>query len=408
MTAVTTTDWLTPLRAALPEGAVVVDPDVVVAHARDQAQLAPAGEAACLVRAGSRDDVVIVLAVAAEHGVPVVTRGAGTGLAGAANAVDGCIVLSLERLDRIVAVDPGTRTAVVEPGVLNAALAAAAAEHGLTYAPDPASRAISTIGGNIATDAGGACCLKYGVTGDHVAALVAVLPGGTVIRTGSITGKDVAGLDLTRLLTGSEGTLAVIVEATMRLRPLPAGSATLAAFFDSTEDAGRAVVDLQARLDPSLVELIDRTTLRAIEAHTRMDLDTEAGALLVVQSDTVRAGQDIAEGAALCEAAGATMVVQTDDPEEGEALLQARRLAYPALERLGTTLLDDVAVPRPAIPALLSAVTEIADRHGLVIGTFGHAGDGNFHPTIVEERALMHRIKAAFDPTGILNPGKAY
>lgn len=450
--------WLEALTAALPEGCVVVDADVVAAHGRDQAAFAPAGTAACLVRARTREHVVDTLRVAHAHEVPVVTRGAGTGLAGGANALDGCIVLSVAAMREIVRIDPATRTAVVEPGVLNAELVTAAAEHGLTYAPDPASRAISSIGGNIATNAGGACCLKYGVTGDHVAALEVVLADGTVISTGSVTTKDVAGLDLTSLLVGSEGTLGVIVEATVRLRPLGPPPATLAAFFPTAEAAGRAIVAMEAERQLSLIELMDRTTVRAVEAHTRMDLDTEAGALMIAQSDTADAADDVARCVRCCEDAGATLVVQADDPAEGEQLLHARRLAYPAMERLGTTLLDDVAVPKPAIPALLAAVDAIAARHGVTIGTFGHAGDGNFHPTIVfdptdaastaaaraafaevietaidlggsisgehgigslkagfltdqigeAELALMRRIRAAFDPSGILNPGRGY
>lgn len=450
-------DWLRELKAALPTDRVVTDPDVVAAHSRDQAAFVTAGTAACLVRARTRDDVVTTLRIADAHRVPVVTRGAGTGLAGGANALDHGIVLSVAAMDRIVAVDAGTRTAVVEPGVLNADLVAAAAGHGLTYAPDPASREISTLGGNIATNAGGACCLKYGVTRDHVAGLRVVLADGTLISTGSVTAKDVAGLDLTSLVVGSEGTLGVVVEATLRLRPRGAPPATLAASFRTTAEAGAATVAMLDVASPSMLELMDHTTLGAVEAHTRMDLDTTAGALLVVRSDGPDAGGDIARCAAACEAAGATLVASTDDPDEGELLWHARRLAYPALEHLGTTLLDDVAVPVPAIPRLLADIEAIAARHDVLIGTFGHAGDGNLHPTLVfdpadaasvaaaraafaeviaaalalggtisgehgigtlkhafladqlgpAERALTARIRAAFDPNGILNPGKA-
>ncbi|HEY0255550.1 MAG TPA: FAD-binding oxidoreductase, partial [Kofleriaceae bacterium] len=192
---------------------VVTDPDSLVSVQRDQAPLAPAGMPAALVRARSIADVQTTLAFASRHRIPVVPRGAGTGLAGGANAIDRCIVLSVAQMDRILAIDATARTATVEPGVLNATLATDAAEQGLYYAPDPASRAISTIGGNIATNAGGSCCLKYGVTGDHVAALAIVLADGTLIRTGGTTRKNVAGLDLTRLVVGSEGTLGIVVEA---------------------------------------------------------------------------------------------------------------------------------------------------------------------------------------------------
>jgi D-lactate dehydrogenase (cytochrome)/glycolate oxidase len=438
--------------------AVVVDPDVLASFRRDHAALVPAGRPAAAVRARSVQDVVTTLRVASDHDTPVVTRGAGTGLSGGANAIDGCVVLSTAAMNRIVDVDVATRTATAECGVLNADLAAAAAEHGLWYPPDPASRAISTIGGNIATNAGGSCCLKYGVTGDHVAALTAVLADGTVIRTGARTRKNVAGLDLMRLLVGSEGTLAVVVEATVRLRAAPSPPSTLVAFFADPEAAARAIVDIERVAEPSLLELMDRTTIAAVEDMTRMGLDTEAGALLLAQSDGAGAADDAGRCAAACEAAGATYVAHTADPSEGEMFLEARRLALPALERQGTTLLDDVAVPKPAIPAMLAAVGAAARRHGVVVGTFGHAGDGNLHPTIAydpadpesvlaarlafddivaaavslggtitgehgvgllklphvgavvgtAERDLMARVKQAFDPAGILNPGKGF
>ncbi|HEX9297582.1 MAG TPA: FAD-linked oxidase C-terminal domain-containing protein [Polyangiaceae bacterium] len=448
--------WTDSLRAALDER-VVLDPDVLASFCRDQAPLAPAGTPAALVRARSADDVVTTLRFANERRIPVVTRAAGTGLAGGANAVDGCIVLSMIGFDRILHIDAATRTAIVEPGVLNGKLAAEAASRGLYYAPDPASRDISTIGGNIATNAGGACCLKYGVTGDHVAALKVVLPDGTLIRTGSITRKNVAGLDLTRLLVGSEGTLAVIVEATLRLLRAPLSASTLVAFFDSIESAAAAIVAMESIADLSLLEVMDRATVTAVENVTRMGLDTSAAALLIAQSDSPTASDIIAQCQALCRAHAAREVHCTDDPEEGKLLLAARRMALPALERLGTTLLDDIAVPKPALPQMVERIQRIADRHGVLIGTFGHAGDGNLHPTIVfrqaepgsaaaayaafdeivraaielngtitgehgvgslkrdylgamvgeSERALMLRIKAAFDPNGILNPGKA-
>ena len=448
---------LDALVAALPPGRVVADPGVLVAYSRDRAALAPAGSALALVRALSIDDVVATLRVASAHGIPVVPRGAGTGLVGGANAVDGGIVLSLAAMDRVVEVDVAGRTATAQAGVLTADLAAAAAAHGLWYPPDPASRAISTIGGNVATNAGGACCLKYGVTADAVAALTAVLADGTVVRTGRATRKDVAGLDLTRLLVGSEGALAVVVEVTVRLRASPRPPATVVASFPSVAAAGEAVVAVTSTAEPALLEMLDRTTVRAVEAMTHMGLDAGTGALLLLQCDGTDAADEAERCAQACERAGASYVVVTADVAEGEALLAARRAAYPALERLGTTLLDDVCVPVPRVPELVRAVERVAQQHGVVIGTFGHAGDGNLHPTVVydatdpaqtaaaqrafdavldaalalggtvtgehgvgvlkrgaldrqlgaAERALMQRVKAAFDPAGILNPGKA-
>jgi glycolate oxidase subunit GlcD len=438
-------------------GRVVTDPAVMTAYTRDQCLLAGAGLPAAVVLVTSVDDVVAVVRAAGDCAVPLVTRGAGTGLAGAANALDGCVVLVLAGLDRILEVDPVARTARVEPGVVNADLDRAAREHGLWYVPDPGSRAISTIGGNIATNAGGMCCAKYGVTRDHVLQLTAVTGTGEVIRTGTTTRKDVAGLDLTRLLVGSEGTLAVVVEATVRLRPRPAGLATVAATFPTVQAAVDTVLALGGDVDAAAVELMDRTTVAAINAMTRMGLDEGAGAVVLAQFDGDTAAVQAQRCAEVAARFGAD-VLHTADPTEGDALMEARRAAYPALERLGSTLLDDVCVAVHHLPRLVAAVEEIAVRHGVVIGTFGHAADGNLHPTIVfdagdpaaearargafddiveaaldlggtvsgehgigslkavyverqvgsAERALMHGIKQVFDPHGILNPGRGY
>ncbi len=445
------------LVARLGDQLVVRDRDIIETYRHDRTPLLDAGMPLAVVRARTTDDVVATLQVASAHGVAVVTRGAGTGLAGGANALDGSIVLSTAGLDRILEIDVAQRTATVQCGVLNGDLAAAVADQGLWYPPDPASRAISTIGGNIATNAGGSCCVKYGVTGDHVAALTAVLADGTVITTGAVTRKNVAGFDLTRLLVGSEGALAVIVEATVRLRPTPRPPATLVATFATMRAAGDAIVRIEHAAEPSLLELMDRTTIGAVEGLTHMGLDLDAGALLIVQSDTATALADIERCEQACTDAGATYVAHTTDPTEGEMFLAARREALPALERLGSTLLDDVAVPKPTIPAMIDTIERIAREHEVVIGTFGHAGAGNLLPTIVfqpgdptsaarahaafeaivtaavalggtitgehgigslktsyldqvvhgPERGLMARIKSAFDPQGILNPGRA-
>ena len=436
---------------------VVVDPSVVDAYRADMAVGVAAGQAIAVVRARSSTDVSTTLRIATEHRIPVVTRGAGTGLSGGANAVDGCVVLSTAAMNRIVEIDDVARTAVVEPGVLNGDLAHAAHSVGLWYAPDPASRAISTIGGNIATNAGGACCAKYGVTGDHVAQLKVALADGSMISTGTRTRKDVTGYDLTRLMVGSEGTLGVIVEATLRLRPIPRPAATLVASFATTVDAGNAVMAIVAVVETSMLELMDAATIRAVEAATGMGLDTAAGALLIAQCDSRASELEIELVADMCRAQGATFVAQTTDDDEATVFLHARRQALPALERQGSVLLDDIAVPIARLSDALRAIADVAARAGVVIGTFGHAGDGNLHPTIVfdaaseesklsaqaafdeivqiaillggsitgehgvgllklpyltqalgrAERELMGRIKSSFDPLGILNPGKA-
>jgi glycolate oxidase len=246
--------------------------------------------------------------------------------------------------------------------------------------------------------------VKYGVTRDHVLGLEVVLADGTVLETGRRTIKGVAGLDLTSLFVGSEGTLGIVTRARLRLRPVPPPASTLVAFFGTLGAAGRAVVDLvRGGTDLSLLEILDRTTIEAVEGWRRMDLDTEAAALLLVQVDApAPAGASVIQrAAATCEAAGATDTALTDDPVEGEALLEARRLAYPALERLGATLLDDVAVPRSRIPDLIDGIEAIAGRRGVTIGTFGHAGDGNLHPTVVvphgDEEARVRGLAAFGD-----------
>lgn len=442
----------------LPGDAVIVDGDLLEGYRRDRTAWVEAGTPLVAVQAHSVAHVQATMRAASRHGVPVVPRGAGSGLSGGASAMDGCIVLSLERMDAIRSIAPDDLQIEVEAGVLNADVDAAAREVGLWYAPDPASRGFSTIGGNIATNAGGLCCVKYGVTGDHVLGVEVVLADGTHVHTGRRTVKGVVGLDLTSLFVGSEGTLGVITGARLKLRPIPARGSTAVAFFGSLHAAGTAVAAIvRSGVQPSLLELLDRATVNAIEDWKPLGLDRGAEAVLLARSDaphgTTRS--PIARLAELCEEAGATYIAQTDDPAEGDQLLTARRLAYPALERLGDPLLDDLAVPRSRIGTFLGQVAEIADRHGLLIGTFGHAGDGNMHPTIVTEpgddrasadRAfsdlvdaaldlggtitgehgvgvlkqrwlerelgpdvvdLQRRVKEAFDPEGILNPERA-
>lgn len=393
---------LRELAAVLPAEALVTDVDVLEAHRRDQAEWAPSGQPGVLVRATCTDDVRAVMRVASAMRVPVVPRGAGSGLSGGANAMDGCIVLSLMRMNRVLEVDPRGMLTVVQPGVLNAEVKAAAAARGLWYAPDPASWEFSSLGGNLATNAGGLCCVKYGVTGDAVLGLEVVLADGSVVRTGGRTMKNVAGYDLTRLFVGSEGTLGVITEATLKLRPKPPRATTLVATFPLLSGAGTAVTDIMARTRPSMLELMDRATCRAVEAYKPLGLDVEAAAFLLARSDA-GGDQGVAEIEAMarcCEAAGATFVTHSAEEAEGELLLTARRLAYPALERQGATLLDDVGVPLSRIPELLAAVEHIASRREVLVGTFGHAGDGNMHPTVVFDRKdpeALSRARAAFD-----------
>jgi glycolate oxidase len=441
-------------------GALITDPELLASYRADHAApgLLAAGTPAAVVRPRSTAEVQAAVRAAAAHGVPVVPRGAGSGLSGGANAIDGGLVVSLERMTRVVDVDAGALTATVEAGVVNATLRGAAAELGLLYAPDPASHEFCTIGGNVATNAGGLCCVKYGVTRDALLECEVVLADGRAVRVGHRTRKGVVGYDLAGLLCGSEGTLGIVTEATLRLLPRPVGpSFTLAASFARLDAAGDAVARIVRRHRPSTLELMDRATIAAVERWQPMGLDLEAEAMLFARSDAgrVEGREEIEAMRSICEVAGADLAVTTDEEAEGRMLMAARRLAFSALERAGTTLLDDVAVPLPAVPALLRGVEAIAERHGVTIGTFGHAGDGNMHPTVVYDHRdedavararaafddiltlarslggtvsgehgvgllkasaaadeladtmdLQRAVKAAFDPTGLLNPGK--
>jgi glycolate oxidase len=382
--------------------------------------------------------------LATAHRVPVVPRGAGSGLSGGSAGVEGALTLVLSRMNAIVEIDRANLVAVVQPGVINADLKTAVAAEGLFYAPDPASYEFCSIGGNIGTNAGGLCCVKYGVTRDAVLSLEVVLADGRVIRTGGRNVKDVAGYSLTPLFVGSQGTLGVVTEATLRLRPAPPPKQTMLAFFPTLESAGRAGASITAAgLDPCTLELMDQVVIAAVDDWHSLGLDRSAAALLLIESDQPgsAANEELAAAEAACTEAGATSVVRATDPIE---------------ERLGVARMEDVGSPRSRLPELLEAIERIASAHDLRCGTFGHAGDGNLHPTFVwdrgdeaaEERAhaaceelyraaialggtvtgehgigesrrpfleeqlgsdavdVMRSIKAALDPLGILNPGK--
>ncbi|KQU07887.1 FAD-linked oxidase [Rhodococcus sp. Leaf7] len=380
----TTALFLRALTDELGADLVATDPDIVASYRHDQSQFTDSSEPAAVLMPRTTDHVSAMLAHAHRFNVTVVPRGAGSGLSGGANASEGSVVLSLHRMNRIVEIDPGNRTVVVEPGVITADLRAAVGEKGLHYPPDPGSVDFCSIGGNIATNAGGMCCVKYGVTGDFVLALCVVMADGRVLRTGHKTVKGVAGYDLTSLFVGSEGTLGVITEATLRLVPKPGTAHTLVASFPTLESAGLAVAGVvDTGLTPSMLEILDRTTIRAVDAMTHMGLGDGVEALLLAQSDEPDAAAVLERIEQLCESAGATDVVASDDVAESAMLLEARRMALPALEQLGDWLLDDVCVPRTRIVELIAYIEEVAERHDLTIGVFGHAGDGNLHPTII-------------------------
>ncbi|MEU5363140.1 FAD-linked oxidase C-terminal domain-containing protein [Streptomyces sp. NPDC005925] len=448
------------LLAGLPAEAVLTDPDITAAYAHDMASFCPAGVPAAVVLPRTVEQVQHVMRTATELRVPVVPQGARTGLSGAANASDGCIVLSLTKMDRILEINPVDRIAVVEPGVINATLSRAVGEQGLYYPPDPSSWEMCTIGGNIGTASGGLCCVKYGVTAEYVLGLDVVLADGRLMSTGRRTAKGVAGYDLTRLFVGSEGSLGIVVRAVLALRPKPPEQLVLAAEFASAAEACDAICRIMAAGHvPSLLELMDRTTVKAVNDLTHMGLPETTEALLLAAFDTPDPAADLAAVGELCEAAGATQVVPADDAAESEMLLQARRLSLTALEAVrGVTMIDDVCVPRSRLGDLIEGVERIAEKHGLTIGVVAHAGDGNTHPTVcfdpqdtdesrrarasfeeimalglelggtitgehgvgVLKKEWMAReigpvgmemqraVKHAFDPLGILNPGKLF
>ncbi|TSD46942.1 MULTISPECIES: FAD-binding oxidoreductase [Rhodococcus] len=455
MTSVDST-VLAELIAALPDGALVSDPDLTAGYRQDWAADPNAGTPLAVVRATCTEDIQAVMRWATEHRVPVVPRGAGSGLSGGSSAVDGCVMVSTEKM-RQITIDPVARVAVTQPGLMNAEVKNAAAEHGLWYPPDPSSFEICSIGGNAATNAGGLCCVKYGVTTDYVLALKVVLADGTAVSLGGPLLKDVAGLSLTKLFVGSEGTLGIITELTLRLIPAQPPASTVVASFDSVEEAADAVLAITGNIRPAMLEFMDHASINAVEDSVRMGLNRKARALILAQSDAPGAAGEleIESIVAACENNGATEVFATDDKAEGDAFTAARRAVFPAVQALGNLLLEDVGVPMRALPRLITGVEAIAADLDVLICTVAHAGDGNTHPLIVfdpsdpdmteraqiafgrvmdlaialggtitgehgvgrikrdwlpaqlgeDVMALNRKIKDALDPLGILNPG---
>lgn len=449
---------LTELIAALPEDALVTNPDSMEAYRRDRAEDPGTGMPAAVAKPGSTEEVQAVVRFAAKHGISVVTRGMGSGLSGGASAIDGCIVLSTERMREVV-VDADTQTAIAQAGAVNAKVKRVASEAGLWYPPDPSSFGFCSIGGNVATNAGGLCCVKYGVTGDYVLGLTVVTADGEVVKLGGPRIKDVAGLSLLKLFVGSEGTLGVITEVVLRLVPAQRPATTLVSSFPTLEAATQTVIDIKQKMRPAMLEFMDRVAINAVEDELKMGLDRDAAAMLIVQSDEPgdHAVAEIERIAEICEGNGATETYSTDDPEEGQMFTVARRQAVDCMEKKGPVLLDDVGVPMPKLGELVAGVGRIAAEHDVVISVIAHAGDGNTHPMLVldpsdpaqQERvwaaygkvmdlaisldgtitgehgvgrlkrqwlpaqlgdgayALNQKVKQALDPQGILNPGAA-
>jgi glycolate oxidase len=458
-------DWL---RAALGDEAVAAgvlstDEAILEAARTDRSGWIADGRPLAVVNATTIEHVQATMRAASEFRVPVVPRGAGTGLAGGANGTEGSIVLSVSGMNRILEISAEDELAVVEPGVINIDLNTALDAYGLWFAPDPASKAISSVGGNIATNAGGLLCAKYGVTREAVLALDVVLADGRLIRTGHRTVKGVTGYDLTALFVGSEGTLGVIVGATVRVLPVPPGTATtIGALFPDVRSAAAAAARVtSSRLRPAVMELLDGPSLERISAYLGEETIAEAfgatggGSYLLTQFDGLSSESDAATAGELIRESGGTVRVSAD-AEEGERLLAIRRAFHPALEATGEVLIEDVSVPRSKMPEMFAAIESIGERYGIAIPTVAHAGDGNLHPNFVysgtevpenvwdaandmfrtamelggtltgehgvgvlkrrwladelgpDSYDLQVKLKSVFDPLGILNPGKVF
>jgi len=420
------------------------------------------GPVGVVVHPGSTEEVAAVVKLANEFSNAIVTRGSGTGLSGGSVPSEGCIVLCLTRLDKIISVDPANLTVRAQCGVITAAIDAAANKHGLFYPPDPGSMKISTIGGNVAENSGGLRGLKYGVTRDYVMGLEVVLPDGRIARFGNACVKDVAGYSMKDLFIGSEGTLGIITEVLLKVLPRPAARRTMLASYDRMEDAAQTVSDIiAAKIIPCTLEFLDRMTIGCVEDYAKIGLPRDCEALLLMETDghPAAVAEEAEQMLALARARGARDVRIARDDAEALQLASARRSAFSALARVRpTTILEDVTVPRDKLAEMVAFVAEVAKKHKLLVGTFGHMGDGNLHPTFLtderntEEMArvhealddivtktlalggtitgehgvglakkawlrrqvgenshdLMREIKRAWDPRNLLNPGKIF
>jgi glycolate oxidase len=418
--------------------------------------------AACVVLPKTPAAVAEVMRLARSAGLPVVTRGNGTGLSGGSVPVEGGIVLCLVHLNRILEVDPANLTLLAESGVITKAIDDADLPHGLFYPPDPGSMKISTIGGNVANNSGGLRGLKYGVTRDYVMGMEVVLPDGEIAWLGSKCVKDVAGYSMKDLFVGSEGTLGIITKVLLKLVPRPRARRTLLASFDSMEAAAGSVSKIiERQIIPCTLEFLDRKTCQSVEDYAKVGLPTSAAAVVLMETDGHPAvvEEEAAAMEAIARESGAISVEKAADEAHAVRLATARRSAFSALARIRpTTILEDVTVPRSHLAEIVSFVEEVAARHRLQIATFGHFGDGNVHPTILTDEtdheemervhlalgeiiaktialggtitgehgvglakkpflagqfdeasyALMKRVKKALDPGGLLNPGKIF
>jgi len=444
----------------IPKDSIKFKPEILNKFSQDRAIIEPYGKPIALVMPKSKEEIFPIIKIANKFKVPIVTRGAGTGLTGAANAINGCILLSLHRLNKILSIDISNRMIFVQPGVINSVIKKAVEKKRLFYPPDPASYDISSIGGNVATNAGGLCCVKYGVTRDYVVGLEVILGSGEIINTGRKTIKNTTGLDFTGLFIGSEGTLGIITEISLKLLPIPPNPATAIAYFDNLPSSGEAILEIFNKgFNPSLMEIIDQLSLLQVEKVYKMSLDTNASCVILMQTNGNNAFNDIKKMLDICKKYGAFNTKHVNSLIDGEKLFEIRRKVWPAFEKLGKSMLpEDVAVPRQHLAKLLKGIIDIGKKFNIEIPTMGHAGDGNLHPlfvfdknniqevekvrkafveiiklslklggTIAGEHGIgtlkkdfikyelddiylrkMRQIKKVFDPNNILNPGKKF
>lgn len=455
------TTFISDLQQIVGEQHTLVDKESLALYGYDSTPELESRPGAVLLPANA-DEVARIMTCCHSAGISVSPRGSGTSLSGGSLSIDGGVVIQTSRMNRILEVDQENLTATVEPGVLTSTLHRAVESLGLFYPPDPASMNISTMGGNVAENSGGLRGLKYGVTADYIMGLETVLPDGELLKTGGKAVKDVAGYALTPLLVSSEGTLGLFTAITVKLIPKPHNKITMLAHFPEMHQAARAVsAIIAAKVIPATLEFLDQVTIRCVEEHSRIGLPLDVEAVLLIEVDGHPAviADEAASVENICKRHGSSFFQTAQDADEALKLATARRTALSALARVKpTTILEDATVPRSEIPRMLQAIRNAATKHNVIIGTFGHAGDGNLHPTcLTDERdkdeirrahaafedifdaaiamggtitgehgvglakkkylpklvgatgiRVMRGIKQAFDPKGLLNPGKVF
>ncbi len=384
---------------------VLTSKEDMIAYSFDATAAMPEVKPDVVVMPENKEQIVEIVKLAGQNKIPIITRGAGTNLSGGTIPIKNGIVLSMLKLDKIIEIDAENLTARVQPGLIIQKLNDAVAPYGLMYPPDPGTVTTATMGGSVSECSGGLRGLKYGVTKDYIMGLEVVMADGSVIRTGGKTVKNVSGYDLTKLFTGAEGTLGIITEITVKLIPAPQYRRSMLAIFDDIDKAGKTIADIISnKVIPATLEIMDNVTIRTVENYAKIGLPVEAEAILILEVDgnieqiVINEYETVQK---ICKDNGAVEIKLAQSDKERDAVFAARRAALPALAQVRpTTVLEDATVPRSKIPQMLKALKEIAKKYNLQIGTFGHAGDGNLHPTILtdeSDKEEMERVEKAVD-----------